>query len=211
MLEKPLPVYDKSGESHFNLISALHKAVRGSDVEGSLYWLARMLAGGEDPLYLARRIVRIASEDIGLADPRALTVALAAKDAYHFLGSPEGELALAEAVVYLATAPKSNRVYEAFGRAVEASQEYPAEAVPLHIRNAPTKLMEELGYGEGYKYAHAYPEAYVPQEYLPEKLRGAAWYLPTDFGFEKEIKKRLEWWEQLKKGVGRGEVGRSDE
>jgi len=203
VLEKPLPVYDKSGEQHFNLISALHKAVRGSDVEGSLYWLARMLAGGEDPLYLARRLVRIAAEDVGLADPRALTVALAAKDAYHFLGSPEGELALAEATVYLATAPKSNRVYEAFGRATDAAAEHPAAPVPLHIRNAPTKLMEELGYGAGYKYAHAYEDAYVPQDYLPEALRGAAWYLPTEFGYEKTIKERMDWWKELKERLGR--------
>jgi len=203
VLEKPLPAYDKSGEQHFNLISALHKAVRGSDVEGSLYWLARMLAGGEDPLYIARRLVRIAAEDVGLADPRALALALAAKDAYHFLGSPEGELALAEAVVYLATAPKSNRVYAAFGQAMDAAAEHPAEAVPLHIRNAPTKLMEELGYGAGYKYAHAFEHAYVPQDYLPEALRGASWYEPTEFGFEKDIKKRMEWWADLKKAATR--------
>ncbi|PYO40085.1 MAG: recombination factor protein RarA [Gemmatimonadetes bacterium] len=199
VLEKPLPVYDKSGEQHFNLISALHKAVRGSDVEGSLYWLARMLAGGEDPLYIARRLVRIASEDVGLADPRALTLTLSAKDAYHFLGSPEGELALAEAVVYLATAPKSNRVYAAFGQAMDAAAQYPAEAVPLHIRNAPTRLMEELGYGAGYRYAHAFEHAYAPQEYLPEALRGQKWYDPTEYGLEKDIKKRLEWWAELKK------------
>ena len=197
-LQKRFAKYDKGGEEHFNLISALHKAVRGSDVEGSLYWLARMLAGGEDPLYLARRVVRMASEDIGLADPRALSVALAAKDAFHFLGSPEGELALAEAVVYLATAPKSNKVYEAFGRALEAAREYPAEPAPLHIRNAPTPLMKELGYGEGYKYAHAYPDAYAPQEYLPEALRGQRWYQPTEFGYEKTVKERMEWWERLK-------------
>src|SRR5256886_2305475 len=151
VLERPLPAYDKSGDQHFNIISALHKAVRGSDVEGSLYWLARMLAGGEDPLYIARRLVRIAAEDVGLADPRALTLALASKDAYHFLGSPEGELALAEAVVYLATAPKSNRVYAAFAQATDAAAAHPAQAVPLHIRNAPTKLMEDLGYGGGAK------------------------------------------------------------
>jgi putative ATPase len=198
VLEKPLPVYDKSGDQHYNLISALHKAVRGSDVEGSLYWLARMLAGGEDPLYIARRLVRIASEDIGLADPRALSITLAAKDAYHFLGTPEGELALAEAVVYLATAPKSNRVYSAFTQATEAAQAYPAEPPPLHIRNAPTKLMKELGYGAGYKYAHEYEEGYVPQDYLPKALLGARWYDPTEFGFEKDIKRRIEWWEALK-------------
>ena len=199
VLERPLPAYDKSGDQHFNIISALHKAVRGSDVEGSLYWLARMLAGGEDPLYIARRLVRIAAEDVGLADPRALTLALAAKDAYHFLGSPEGELALAEAVVYLATAPKSNRVYAAFAQATDAASAHPAQAVPLHIRNAPTKLMEDLGYGGGYKYAHAFEHAYVPQEYLPEVLRGARWYEPTEFGFEKDIKQRMEWWAELKR------------
>jgi putative ATPase len=204
VLERPLPVYDKAGEQHFNLISALHKAVRGSDVEGSLYWLARMLAGGEDPLYLARRLVRIASEDVGLADPRALTVALAAKDAYHFLGSPEGELALAEATIYLATAPKSNRAYAAFGRAMEAAEQHPAEPVPLHIRNAPTGLMQDLGYGAGYQYAHDSDQAYIPQEYLPEALRGSRWYEPTDFGHEKTIKERIEWWEKLKRDARSG-------
>ena len=204
VLEKPLPAYDKSGDQHFNIISALHKAVRGSDVEGSLYWLARMLAGGEDPLYIARRLVRIAAEDVGLADPRALALALAAKDAYHFLGSPEGELALAEAVVYLATAPKSNRVYAAFTQATDAAAAHPAAAVPLHIRNAPTRLMEDLGYGAGYKYAHAFEHAYAPQDYLPEVLRGASWYQPTEFGFEKDIKQRMDWWAQLKRDAGGG-------
>jgi len=203
VLERPLPVYDKSGEQHFNLISALHKAVRGSDVEGSLYWLARMLAGGEDPLYVARRLVRIAAEDVGLADPRAMAVALGAKDAYHFLGSPEGELAVAEAVVYLATAPKSNRVYTAFAQAMDAAAAHPAAAVPLHIRNAPTPLIEELGYGAGYKYAHAFEHAYVPQEYLPEVLRGASWYQPTDSGFEKTIGERMAFWQKLKERIAR--------
>jgi len=203
VLERPLPVYDKSGEQHFNLISALHKAVRGSDPQGALYWLARMLAGGEDPLYLARRLVRIASEDVGLADPRALAVALAAKDAYHFLGSPEGELALAEATLYLATAPKSNRAYAAFGEAQEAAKQHPAEPVPLHIRNAPTGLMKDLGYGAGYKYAFDSEQAYTPQEYLPETLRGSTWYEPTDFGYEKTVKERMEWWAKLKKDAGR--------
>ena len=202
VLERPLPTYDKSGEQHYNLISALHKAVRGSDPQGALYWLARMLAGGEDPLYLARRLVRIASEDIGLADPRALSVALAAKDAYHFLGSPEGELALAEATIYLATAPKSNRAYAAFGEAQEAAKAHPAEPVPLHIRNAPTGLMKDLGYGAGYKYAFDSAQAYIPQEYLPEALRGASWYVPTDFGYEKTIKERMEWWQKLKRDAG---------
>jgi putative ATPase len=199
VLEKPLPVYDKNGEQHFNLISALHKAIRGSDADGALYWLARMLAGGEDPLYIARRLVRMAIEDIGLADPRALTVALAAKDAYHFLGSPEGELALAEAAIYLATAPKSNRAYAAFGDAQAAAESHPAEPVPLHIRNAPTGLMKELGYGEGYKYAFDSEDAYIPQEYLPEKLRGSVWYKPGDVGYEKSVRERMAWWESVKR------------
>jgi putative ATPase len=203
VLAKRLPKYDKSGEEHYNVISALHKAVRGSDVEGALYWLARMIVGGEDPLYVARRVVRMAAEDIGLADPRALSIALAAKDTYHFLGSPEGELAIAEAVVYMATAPKSNRVYVAWGKALAAAQEHPAEPVPLHIRNAPTSLMKDLGYGAGYRYDHAEPEALAAgQEYLPEALRGAKWYEPTDRGFEKTIAERLAWWASVKKGAG---------
>jgi putative ATPase len=209
-LQRRIAKSDKSGEEHFNLISALHKAVRGSDVEGTLYWLARMLAGGQDPLYIARRLVRIASEDVGLADPRALTLALAAKDAYHFLGTPEGELALAEAAIYLATAPKSNRVYEAFGRATEAAQQYPAEGVPLHLRNAPTGLTRELGYGAGYKYAHAYEDAYAPQEYLPETLRGAAWYVPTDSGYERAVKERMEFWRKLKDAAPGRSPGQAD-
>jgi len=204
-LQRRFAKYDKGGEEHYNLISALHKAMRGSDADGALYWLARMIDGGEDPLYIARRVVRAASEDIGLADPRALTVALAAKDTLHFLGQPEGELALAEAVVYVATAPKSNRVYEAWGRALAAAREHPAEGVPLHIRNAPTKLMQELGYGAGYEYAHAVPEAYTPQEYLPPVLRGTKFYEPTQFGFEKDVAKRIEWWENLKKRAGGSE------
>ncbi|HWO90323.1 MAG TPA: replication-associated recombination protein A [Gemmatimonadales bacterium] len=198
-LQRRFARYDKGGEEHYNLISALHKAIRGSDPDGSLYWLARMIDGGEDPLYIARRVVRAASEDIGLADPRALQIALAAQQALHFLGQPEGELALAEAVVYLATAPKSNRVYEAWGAALKAARENPAEPVPLHIRNAPTALMKELGYGEGYQYAHSVPEAYVPQEYLPEKLRGLRFYEPGQFGFEKDVAKRMEWWAELKR------------
>ncbi|MGE5801664.1 MAG: replication-associated recombination protein A [Gemmatimonadota bacterium] len=198
VLEKPLPVYDKAGEQHFNLVSALHKAVRGSDVDGALYWLARMLAGGEDPLYIARRLVRMAIEDIGLADPRGLTIALAAKDAYHFLGTPEGELALAEATIYLASAPKSNRAYAAFGEAQAAAEAHPAEPVPLHIRNAPTGLMKELGYGKGYQYAFDSDNAYVPQEYLPESLRGSVWYQPGDLGYEKTVKERMAWWLELK-------------
>jgi putative ATPase len=201
-LAKRLPRYVKGGEEHYNVISALHKAVRGSDVEGALYWLARMVMGGEDPLYLARRIVRMAAEDVGLADPRALSVALAAKDTYHFLGSPEGELALAEAVIYLATAPKSNKVYEAWGQAMQAAEEHPAEPVPLHIRNAPTPLMKGLGYGKGYRYDHAEPEAIAAgQEYLPEALRGAKWYQPTDRGYEKTVAERMAWWEKIKREV----------
>jgi putative ATPase len=205
VLSRRLPQYDKSGESHFNIISALHKAVRGSDVEGALYWLARMIVGGEDPLYLARRMVRMATEDIGLADPRALSVALAAKDAYHFLGSPEGELALAEAAIYLATAPKSNRVYEAWSEALHAAREHPAEPVPLHIRNAPTGLMKELGYGKGYRYDHAEADALAAgQEYLPDALKGAKWYAPTDRGYEKTVGERLEWWEKVKREARQG-------
>jgi putative ATPase len=204
-LQQRIAKSDKSGEEHYNLISALHKAVRGSDVEGSLYWLARMLAGGQDPLYVARRLVRIAVEDIGLADPRALSLALAAKDAYHFLGSPEGELALAEATIYLATAPKSNRVYEAFGRATQAAAEHPGEGVPLHLRNAPTPLMKELGYGAGYRYAHSHDNAFAPQDYLPDALRGATWYVPSEFGYEKTVKERMEWWRQLKQDASEGD------
>ncbi len=191
--------YDKSGEEHFNLISAYHKALRGSDPQGALYWLARMIIGGEDPMYIARRTVRFAAEDVGLADPQALPMALAARDTYHALGSPEGELAIAEAAVYLATAPKSNRVYEAWGAALELAREYPAEPVPLHIRNAPTGLMKELGYGKGYQYAHAVPEGYIPQEYLPDAVRDRVLYEPGPFGFERDIAKRLQWWSDLKR------------
>jgi len=206
-LQRRFARYDKGGEEHYNLISALHKAMRGSDPDGALYWLARMVDGGEDPLYIARRVVRAATEDVGLADPRALEVALAAKDALHFLGQPEGELALAQAVLYIATAPKSNRTYEAWGEALRAAREHPAEGVPLHIRNAPTKLMEELGYGKGYDYAHAHPEGYSAQEYLPEALRGSRYYEPSAFGFEKEIAKRLAWWAGIRKRAKEGEKG----
>jgi putative ATPase len=187
-------LYDKAGEEHYNLISALHKSLRGSDPDAALYWLARMLASGEDPLYIARRLVRFASEDIGNADPRALTLAVAAKEAYHFLGSPEGELALAQCVTYMATTPKSNAVYVAFGEAKADVASTPADPVPLHIRNAPTGLMKELGYGDGYKYAHDYEEAYVRQDYLPDRLKGRTYYRPTDRGLEAEIKKRLTAW-----------------
>jgi putative ATPase len=194
VLERRIGQYDKAGEQHFNLISALHKAVRGSDPDAALYWFARMVEGGEDALYIARRVVRMAVEDIGLADPRGLSVALAAKEAYDFLGSPEGELAIAEAIVYLATAPKSNAVYGAWGAALDAAREHPAEPVPLHIRNAPTKLMKEIGYGDGYRYDHAEGGHAAGQEYLPEALRGARWYEPGSSGYEKTIAERLAWW-----------------
>jgi putative ATPase len=198
VLSKRLPRYDKAGEEHYNVISALHKAVRGSDVQAALYWLARMLTAGEDPLYVARRVVRMASEDIGLADPRALSVALAAKDAYHFLGSPEGELALAQAVVYLAAAPKSNRVYTAWGGAVDAAREHPAEPVPLHIRNAPTSLMKGLGYGKGYRYDPDEPEGFAAgQSYLPDILKGVRWYEPSEAGYERQVRERLARWAEL--------------
>ena len=187
-------LYDKAGEEHYNLISALHKSLRGSDPDAALYWLARMLASGEDPLYIARRLVRFASEDVGNADPQALLLALAAKEAYHFLGTPEGELALAQCVAYLATAPKSNAVYVAYNAAKADVASAPADPVPLHIRNAPTPLMEELGYAEGYKYAHDYESGYVAQDYLPERLRGRIYYRPTNRGLEAEIQKRLAAW-----------------
>lgn len=191
-LQKRFARYDKSGEEHFNLISALHKAVRGSDADAALYWLARMLDGGEDPMYLARRIVRMAAEDIGLADPGALAVTIAARDAYHFLGSPEGDLALAQAVTYLAIAPKSNAVYRAFGGAARAARETPAEPVPFHIRNAPTRLMKELGYGSGYRYDHDEEDGVAAQSYLPESLRGKRWYDPVERGWEVNARRRLE-------------------
>ena len=206
-LQRRFAQYDKTGEGHYNLISAYHKALRGSDPQGALYWLARMIDGGEDPMYIARRTVRFASEDVGLADPRALQVAIAARDAYHFLGSPEGELALAEAAVYLATAPKSNRVYAAWGAALEAARSTPAAQVPLHIRNAPTKLMKELGYGAGYQYAHAVPEGYSPQDYLPDEVAGQEFYAPTAFGFEKDVQKRMEWWRSLRERAEREQQG----
>jgi putative ATPase len=195
-LQRRFARYDKGGEEHFNLISALHKAVRGSDPDGALYWLARMLEGGEDPLYIARRLIRMAIEDIGLSDPGALGLAVAARDAFHMLGSPEGDLALAEAAVYLATAPKSNRLYAAFGGARSAARDTPAEPVPLHIRNAPTRLMKDLGYGKDYRYAFEDAAHFTAQEYLPESLRGMRFYEPSDFGHEKRIAERLEWWRQ---------------
>jgi putative ATPase len=187
-------LYDKSGEEHYNLISALHKSLRDSDPDGALYWMTRMLESGEDPLYVARRLVRFASEDIGNADPAALGLTLAAKEAYEFLGSPEGELALAQATLYLAMAPKSNAAYVAFNEAQEDVRAKPSEPVPLHIRNAPTNLMRRLGYGAGYQYAHDAPDAKVAQEHLPEALRGREYYHPVNRGLEAELARRLEEW-----------------
>lgn len=184
--------YDKAGEEHYNIISALHKSVRGSDPDAALYWLARMLVGGEDPLYLARRIVRMAFEDIGLADPLALEQAINAFHAYHFLGSPEGELALAQAVVYLCLAPKSNSVYVAFGRAMDAAKSTGAARVPLHLRNAPTGLLKKLGYGKEYKYAHDYEGGWVPEVYMPEELAGAVYFNPRQTGWEAGFIEQLE-------------------
>jgi putative ATPase len=197
-LQKRLLLYDKAGEEHFNLISALHKSLRNSDVDAALYWLGRMLYAGEDPLYIARRLVRFASEDIGLADPQALAVALHAKEAYDFLGSPEGELALAEAVIYLGAAPKSNRVYAAFGEVRKDIEARPQEPVPLEIRNAVTALMKDIGYGKGYAYAHDFDVGTTDMETMPERLRGRRFYEPGAFGFEKDIQKRIAWWEAVK-------------
>jgi putative ATPase len=198
-LQQKALVYDKAGEEHYNIISALHKSLRGSDPDAALYWLARMLAAGEDPFFIARRMVRFASEDIGNADPQALMVALQAMEAFRFLGHPEGELALAQAAAYLATAPKSNSIYTAYGSVQETVARTGSLPVPLHIRNAPTRLMKELGYGRGYKYAHDYKEAFTPQDYLPDEIQGTVFYRPTDRGLEKTIRERLERWRALRK------------
>ncbi|MDP2915605.1 MAG: replication-associated recombination protein A [Candidatus Aminicenantes bacterium] len=203
-LQKRTLLYDKDGEEHFNLISALHKSLRNSDVDAALYWLARMLAAGEDPLYIARRLVRFASEDIGLADPQALAVTLQAKEAYDFLGTPEGELALAEAVIYLGSAPKSNRAYAAFTKAMKDVEMSPYEPVPLQIRNAVTGLMKEIGYGQGYAYAHDFEFGTTDMETFPEKLKGRRYYEPGVLGFEKDIKKRIDWWESVKAKIRDG-------
>jgi putative ATPase len=191
-LQKRFARYDKGGEEHFNLISAYHKALRGSDADGALYWLARMIDGGEDPLYIARRTIRFAAEDVGLADPQALVVAIAARDAWQMLGSPEGDLVLAQAAIYLAAAPKSNRAYAAWGEALAAAREHPGEPVPLHIRNAPTGLMKELGYGKGYRYAHDEPGGFsAGQTYLPPVLAGRTFYVPGPHGEEVAIAERM--------------------
>ena len=197
LLKKAL-LYDKNGEEHYNLISAFHKSLRGSDPDAALYWLGRMLNAGEDPLFIARRMIRFASEDIGNADPRALEITVAAQQAFHFIGLPEGELALAQAAVYLATAQKSNSLYAGYGRVKEIINKTGYLPVPLHIRNAPTKLMKELDYGKNYKYAHDYDDAYVPQEYLPDKLQGQKFYYPGESGYEKTIKERMAFWQHKK-------------
>jgi len=203
IVQRRAPIYDKAQEGHYNLISALHKCVRGSDPDAALYYLARMLDAGEAPLFIARRIVRMAIEDIGLADPQALVVANAAKDAYDFLGSPEGELALANALIYVATAPKSNAAYRAYGAAQRLAKEHGSLMPPKIILNAPTKLMKSEGYGSGYEYDHDSPEAFSGQDYWPEKLGRQQVYEPVERGFEREIKKRLDYWEKLRKERGR--------
>jgi putative ATPase len=204
-MQKRFARYDKAGEEHFNLLSAYHKSLRGSDPQGALYWMARMLDGGEDPMTLFRRAIAMAAEDIGLADPNALLMAVAARDAFHMLGPPEGYLPLAEMTIYLATAPKSNSAKVALGAALAAARETPAAPVPMHIRNAPTGLMKELGYGRGYRYAHDSPDAYLPQEYLPDTLRGAAFYVPGPFGHEKRVAERMEWWARKRAEAEGGE------
>jgi putative ATPase len=202
VVQRRAPIYDKAQDGHYNLISALHKSVRGSDPDAALYYLCRMLDAGEDPLYLARRVVRMAVEDIGLADPQALVVANAAKDAYDFLGSPEGELAIAEAVLYVATAPKSNAAYVAFGAAMRTAKEAGSLLPPKHILNAPTNLMKTEGYGAGYDYDHDAPDAFSGQDYFPEALGRQSFYDPPDRGFEREIRKRLEYWAKLRRERG---------
>ena len=198
LLQKRAPLYDKGQESHYNMISALHKSLRGSDCDAALYWLARMLAGGEDPHYIARRLVRFAVEDIGLADPQALTQGIAAWQAYERLGSPEGELALAQLVIYLATAPKSNAAYVAFKESGSAARDTGSLAPPAHILNAPTRLMKDLGYGKGYAYDHEAPDAFSGQNYFPDGMARETFYRPVERGFERDLRKRLDYWEKLR-------------
>jgi putative ATPase len=207
-LQKKALQYDKDGEEHYNLISAFHKSLRGGDPDAALYWLGRMLAGGEDPLYVARRMVRFASEDVGNADPRALSVAVSAMQAFQFVGLPEGDLALAQAAVYLATAPKSNALYAGYGKVKQSIGQTGTLPVPLHIRNAPTRLMEELGYGKDYKYTHDFEDAYVPQEYLPEELKNKVYYEPSNRGYEKLIRDRLVKWRKLRASMLQGKKKR---
>lgn len=204
IVQRRAPIYDKSQEGHYNLISALHKTIRGSDPDAALYYLARMLDAGEDPLYIGRRLVRAAVEDIGLADPQALVVANAAKDAYDFLGSPEGELALAQATIYLATAPKSNAAYVGYKAAKRSASEHGSLMPPKTILNAPTRLMRDIGYGSGYAYDHDQPDAFSGQDYWPEALGRQTFYEPTQRGFERELTKRLEWWQKLRNERGKG-------
>jgi putative ATPase len=199
IVQRRAPIYDKGQEGHYNLISALHKTIRGSDPDAALYYLARMLDAGEDPLYIGRRLVRAAVEDIGMADPQALAVANAAKDAFDFLGSPEGELALAQAAIYLATAPKSNAAYVAYKAATSAAKEHGSLMPPKTILNAPRRLMRQIGYGSGYTYDHDEPDAFSGQDYWPEALGRQTFYEPTERGFEREVRKRLEWWEKLRR------------
>ena len=198
LVQRRAPLYDKAQEGHYNLISALHKSLRGSDTDAALYWLARMLAGGEDPIYILRRLTRAAVEDIGLADPQAVVQALAAWDAYERLGSPEGELALAQCVIYLATAPKSNAAYAAFGEAQQMARETGSLMPPMHILNAPTRLMRKLGYSEGYVYDHATEEGFSGQNYFPDGDRRRQLLPAVERGFEREIKKRLDYWDKLR-------------
>ncbi|HKO06862.1 MAG TPA: replication-associated recombination protein A [Alphaproteobacteria bacterium] len=205
-VQRRAPLYDKAQEGHYNLISALHKSLRGSDTDASLYWLARMLAGGEDPRYVARRLTRFAVEDVGLADPQALVQALAAWETYERLGSPEGELALAQLVIYLATAPKSNAAYVAMGAASRAARETGSLAPPMHILNAPTRLMRDLGYGKGYQYDHDTPEAFSGQNYFPDGMARETFYAPAERGFEREIKKRLDYWSRLRERKAKDEA-----
>jgi putative ATPase len=200
-IQQKVPRYDRTGDKRYHLISALHKSMRGSDPDAALYWLGRMLEGGESPLYIARRLARFASEDIGMADPQALVVAMAAQQAVHFIGMPEGNLALAEAVVYLATAPKSNSLYEAYAKVQEEVTQSPDEPVPMHLLNPVTPLMKEMGYGKGYKYAHDYPGHFVEQQNLPDSLQGKHYYSPSDQGYEKQVAQRMqEWRPEEKKG-----------
>ena len=200
-IQRRAPLYDKSQETHYNLISALHKSLRGSDADAALYWLARMLTGGEDPRYIARRLTRFAVEDIGLADPDALPQSLAAWEAYERIGSPEGDLAIAQCVLYLATAPKSNAVYRALSRANKAASETGSLAPPKHILNAPTSLMKDLGYGDGYQYDHDTADGFSGQDYFPDEMNRANFYQPADRGFERDVKKRLEYWQKLRDRV----------
>jgi putative ATPase len=204
IVQRRAPIYDKSQDGHYNLISALHKSVRGSDPDAALYYLARMFDAGEDPLYIARRVVRMAVEDIGLADPQALMICNAAKDAYDFLGSPEGELAIAQAVLYVATAPKSNAAYMAYGAAMRTAKEHGSLVPPKHILNAPTRLMKDEGYGRGYAYDHDTEDAFSGQNYFPDALPRQNFYDPPERGFERELRKRLDYWAKLRENKSKG-------